>query len=68
MHDEISEREAAEINERMVQEMERRRQQRAERRQGSGPVTNERRKICAFCFQPGDHRTPAHCLRALERS
>jgi len=58
------------INDQMVREMEVRRQARPERRQrvGSGvPVANERRRICAFCYQSGDHPTPAQCLRALER-
>jgi hypothetical protein len=27
----------------------------------------EGRRVCAYCHQPGDHPTPAHCLRALER-
>jgi hypothetical protein len=30
------------------------------------PVKIERR-TCNYCHQPGDHPTPAHCLRALER-
>ena len=61
--------EAAAINDEMVRRMEERRQQLPERRQargtGTGPI--ERRRTCAFCFQPGDHPTPAYCLRALER-
>lgn len=62
--------EAGAIDERMVREMERRRQAQPERRQGLGsslPRADERRRICAFCHQTGDHHTPAQCLRALER-
>jgi len=62
--------EAGAIDERMVREMERRRQAQPERRQSGGPSlapANERRRICAFCHQTGDHRTPTQCLRALER-
>jgi hypothetical protein len=50
--------------------MELRRQARPDRRkrvESSAPVATERRRICAFCYQSGDHPTPAHCLRALER-
>jgi hypothetical protein len=28
---------------------------------------HERRHRCSFCYQPGDHPTASHCLRALER-
>jgi hypothetical protein len=61
--------EADEINEAMVQAMERRRQAQPERRQAGTTNTPriERRAICGYCFQPGDHPTPAFCLRALER-
>src|SRR5688572_2489849 len=58
------------INEQMVQQMALRRQALPEQRRASGssrPVAKERRRICAFCCQRGDHPTPAHCLRALER-
>jgi hypothetical protein len=57
------------INELMVRQMNLRRQALPEQRQASGPhkaVANERRRICGFCCQRGDHPTPAHCLRALE--
>jgi hypothetical protein len=65
-----TQQEADTINDRMVQQMELRRQARPERRQRVGtrvPAAKERRRICAFCFEPGDHPTPVHCLRALER-
>jgi hypothetical protein len=62
-----SEQEANALNEKMVRQMELARQQRPERRQERVATANERRRICSFCFQPGDHPTPAHCLRALER-
>ena len=52
----------------MVEAMNRRRVERQERRQADRkPAAVERRKLCAYCFQPGDHATPAACLRALER-
>ena len=54
----------------MVRQMEERRRQKAERRAPTPrtPTTPERRKICSYCFQPGDHQTPAQCLRALDYS
>lgn len=58
------------INELMVRQMELRRQALPEQRRASGssaPVANGRRRICGFCCQRGDHPTPAHCRRALER-
>lgn len=63
----VSKDEAEAINEQMVRQMELRRQQQPERRQRVQPHAQERRAICSFCFQHGDHPTPAHCLRALER-
>jgi hypothetical protein len=64
----ISQAEAEAINEQMVRQMEVRRQQQPERRR-RGEVTHgqERRAICSYCFQHGDHRSPAQCLGALER-
>jgi hypothetical protein len=62
-----SELEADAINDRMAAEIEqRRRQMPNQRRQSKAPAV-ERRKICAYCFQRGDHPTAAHCMRALER-
>lgn len=60
------------INDQMVRQMEERRKSRPERRQttarsGRASASSERRRICSFCYQPGDHPTPAHCRRALER-
>jgi hypothetical protein len=60
------------VNAQMVRQMELRRQARPERRQRSAPrsnavVAHERRRVCGFCHQPGDHATPTQCLRALER-
>jgi hypothetical protein len=64
----LNEREADAINEQMVAAMERRRGL-PNRRETSTvrqpPV--ERRRICGYCFQRGDHPTAAHCMRALER-
>jgi hypothetical protein len=65
-----TQQEADTINDQMVRQMELRRQARPERRQRVGtraPAAKERRRTCAFCFEPGDHPTPVHCLRALER-
>jgi hypothetical protein len=28
----------------------------------------DRRRICGYCYQRGDHPTAAHCMRALERT
>ena len=60
------------INDQMVRQMELRRRKTPERRRqtssdaaGGERKDKERRVICSFCFQPGDHRTPAQCLRAL---
>jgi hypothetical protein len=53
-------------NEQMVRQMEQRRQARPDRRVSTNqPVINERRRICEYCYQPGDHRTAADCLLAL---
>jgi hypothetical protein len=55
-------------NESMVRQMEERRRVQPERRTAPGKaVAHERRQTCSYCHQPGDHPTPAHCLRALER-
>jgi hypothetical protein len=65
-----TQQEEATINAQMVRQMELRRQALPEQRLASGSgreVANERRRTCAFCCQRGDHPTPAHCLRALER-
>lgn len=62
-----NEREANGINDLMVQQMEQRRRERQERRKALRPQTPERRRVCSFCFQEGDHPTAAHCRRALER-
>jgi hypothetical protein len=61
----LSEDQANAINEQMVRQMELRRQKRAERRTRHVHVQHDRRKTCAYCFQPGDHRTPTDCYRAL---
>ena len=65
-----TQQEEATINEQMVRQMELRRQALPEQRKTSGSrgaVAIERRRTCAFCCQRGNHPTPAHCLRALER-
>jgi len=66
-----SDQEADAINEQMVAAMEQRRRGLPNRRQSSddrqkSPVV-ERRRICGYCYQHGDHPTAAHCMRALER-
>jgi hypothetical protein len=67
MSDSTSQQEADRINDHMVEAMTRRRQERPDRRRSMTTPRVERRKICAYCFQYGDHPTPAFCLRALER-
>jgi hypothetical protein len=63
-----SEQEADAINDRMAAQIEeRRRQLPNQRRQSTAPAV-ERRRICAYCYQRGDHPTAAHCMRALERA
>ena len=68
----LSDREADAINEQMVAAMEQRRQGLPNRRQTSDDRQQrspgvERRRVCGYCFQRGDHPTAAHCMRALER-
>jgi hypothetical protein len=55
------------VDDEMVRQMEIRRQARRERRRRVAPPANERRLRCSYCYQPGDHPAPAHCLRALDR-
>ena len=55
------------VDDEMVRQMEIRRQARRERRRRVAPPANEQRLRCSYCYQPGDHPTPAHCLRALDR-
>jgi hypothetical protein len=63
-----TEQEAESINEQMAASMAARRRAQPERRQaGSATPRTERRRVCGYCYQPGDHPTPAHCMRALER-
>jgi hypothetical protein len=64
----LNDREADAINDQMVAAMERRRG--LPNRRESSTVRQpsaERRRICGYCFQRGDHPTAAHCMRALER-
>lgn len=68
----LSDREADAINEQMVAAMEQRRQGLPNRRERSADSSVsrprvERRRICGYCYQRGDHPTAAHCMRALER-
>jgi hypothetical protein len=65
----LSAEEADAINERMARAMAERRSARPERRgpRNSAAPRIERRRICGYCYQPGDHPTAAHCMRALER-
>jgi hypothetical protein len=65
-----AEQQADTINEQMVRQMEVRRQEQPERRKRTPSVSRgvkERRRLCTFCYQPGDHATAAQCLRSLER-
>jgi hypothetical protein len=68
-HDHDIQQEAGdEPNEQMVRQMEQRRQLRPERRVSPARcVRIERRRLCEYCYHPGDHQTAADCLRALER-
>ncbi|MEP6915146.1 MAG: hypothetical protein ABJC89_05845 [Acidobacteriota bacterium] len=66
----LTERQATSVNDEMVRQMELRRLAQPERRKradNGGGRTHERRRICSFCHQPGDHWTAAQCLRSLER-
>ena len=60
--------EADAINDEMVRRMEERRRERPDRRERPVARVPDRRRTCSYCYQPGDHPTPAHCLRALERA
>jgi hypothetical protein len=64
-----SDQEADAINEQMARAMEQRRRVQPERRRTRSAASPrvERRRICGYCYQPGDHPTAAHCMRALER-
>jgi hypothetical protein len=64
----LNDREADAINDQMVAAMERRRGMPNRREASTGRQPSvERRRICGYCFQRGDHPTAAHCMRALER-
>lgn len=66
----LSDHEANAINEQMARAMAERRRSQPERRSPRNAAATpklERRRICGFCYQPGDHPTAAHCMRALER-
>jgi hypothetical protein len=65
----LSDDEADAINEQMARAMEERRRVQPERRgaRRTASPSVERRRICGYCYQPGDHPTAAHCMRALER-
>ena len=65
-----SDRDADAINDQMVAAMEERRRGLPNRRASSAtqkPMV-DRRRICGYCYQRGDHPTAAHCMRALERT
>jgi hypothetical protein len=64
-----TERQATSVNDEMVRQIELRRQAQPERRKRNSGFSGaqDRRRICAFCHQPGDHWTAAQCLRSLER-
>jgi hypothetical protein len=66
----LNDREADAINDQMVAAMEQRRQGMPNRRETSASraPSAERRRICGYCYQRGDHPTAAHCMRALERA
>ena len=66
----LTNEEAEAINERMARAMAERRKVKPERRRtrSTAGAGVERRRICGYCYQPGDHPTAAHCMRALERA
>jgi hypothetical protein len=64
----LNDQQADAINDQMAAQIERRRREMPDQRRRAGPRTTERRQICSYCFQRGDHPTAAHCMRALERS
>jgi hypothetical protein len=57
------------IDDAMARRIEERRRILPNRRAGDRPggSRQERRAICSYCYQPGDHATPKQCLAALER-
>jgi hypothetical protein len=69
----VSDGDPAAIDDRMAARIEQRRLATPNRRQQAhdrrDPTRDaaDRRAICEYCFQAGDHPTPAHCMRALER-
>jgi len=63
----MSHQQADAINDAMVAAMIQRRLQHQDRREVARSTAVERRRMCSYCFQPGDHDSPAACLRALER-
>ena len=70
----LNDGDAAAINDAMAARIEQRRlaapnrrQEAHDRRRDSAPGVPDRRMVCEYCFQGGDHPTAAHCLRALER-
>ncbi len=62
-----SERDANAIDEAMARRLTVRRLAQPERSRTVGIPGVERRQVCGYCFQHGEHQTPAACLRALER-
>jgi hypothetical protein len=55
--------ERTDADDEMVRQMERRRHARPERRLRTMARANERRRLCSFCYQPGDHPTAVYCRR-----
>ena len=65
----VAEGPGAETDDPVAAAIERRRSRRPDRRRGTTESgTDEHRLICQYCFQLGDHRSRADCLRALERA
>jgi hypothetical protein len=63
----LSDYEAEAVIDRIAAQIEQRRRELPDQRQASRPPFFDRRTICAYCFQRGDHPTGAHCLSALEQ-
>jgi hypothetical protein len=64
----LTNQEAEAINDQMAAAMERRRAMPNQRTESTAQPREDRRRVCGYCFQRGDHPTAAHCMRALERA
>ena len=63
----LSDHEAEAVIDRITAEIAQRRRELPDQRHAPKPPAFDRRTICGYCFQRGDHPTGVHCLRALEQ-